>query len=99
MEVDCNATLMADEAGLIVLSQSSYTAVLLYIDSIKGNSDDTTNRPQKQLSAWAFEAKMFHSRALPNFTVKLSLFPSAFPKQEILISDGGQPSQRPHLQA
>lgn len=32
MEVDCNPSLIADEAGFIALSQSSYTAVLLHLD-------------------------------------------------------------------
>ena len=59
MEVDCNVGLIADEAGFIVLSQCSYTAVPLHLDSIRGNSDDTINKPQKQLSDSAFEAKCF----------------------------------------
>jgi len=59
MVVDCNPSLIADEAGFIALSQSSYTAVLLHLDSIRGNLDDTANKPQKPLSASEFEAKCF----------------------------------------
>jgi hypothetical protein len=52
MKGDWKLHSIADEADFVRLSESSYTAVLLYLNAIRGNSDDTTNKPRNNYPPW-----------------------------------------------